>query len=182
MPKKQSRTEISTLEVSMIEEEGTFMTMRSSKRKYPTPTSYEAPVGLPGPSGSHGALPKAAGRLRHEMRRYDVLHDKVRLPGPSGSHGAYYKGRPRSYNPYGDEDAYLVYDEMVAERKAQGREVEGKYRQNFQANHEGLEPSDDECERYDPEEYDEQCDEYGDQCGDPEITWKEQEFVKQEMQ
>jgi hypothetical protein len=53
MPKKQSRTEISTLEVSMIEEEGTFMTMRSSKRKYPTPTSYEAPVGLPGPSGSH---------------------------------------------------------------------------------------------------------------------------------
>ena len=96
MPKKQSRTEISTLEVSMIEEEGTFMTMRSSKRKYPTPTSYEAPVGLPGPSGSHGALPKAAGRLRHEMRRYDVLQ----LPGPSGSHGAYYKGRPRSYEPY----------------------------------------------------------------------------------
>ncbi len=22
------------------------------------------------------------------------------LPGPSGSHGAYYKGRPRSYEPY----------------------------------------------------------------------------------
>jgi hypothetical protein len=103
------------------------------------------------------------------MRRYDVLQ----LPGPSGSHGAYYKGRPRSYNPYGDADAYLVYDEMVAERKAQGREVEGKYRQHFQANHEGLVPSDDECERYDPEEYDEQCDEYGDQCGDPEITWKD---------
>jgi PAS domain-containing protein len=31
-PKKQAKTEISTLEVSMIEEEGTFMTMRSGKR------------------------------------------------------------------------------------------------------------------------------------------------------
>ena len=62
-----------------------------------------------------------------------------------------------------------LYDEMVAERKAQGREVEGRYHQHFQANHEGLEPSDDECERYDPEDHEEQCDEYGDQCGDPEI-------------
>jgi hypothetical protein len=79
-------------------------------------------------------------------------------------------------------DAYMYYDEMVAERKArglydemvaeckaQGREVEGRYHQHFQANHEGLEPSDDECERYDPEDHEEQCDEYGDQCGDPEI-------------
>jgi len=63
------------------------------------------------------------------------------------------------------------YDEMVAERKAQGREVEGRYRQHFQSNHEGLVPSDDECERYDPEDHDEQCDEYGDQSGDPEITF-----------
>jgi hypothetical protein len=66
-------------------------------------------------------------------------------------------------------DAYMYYDEMVAERKAQGREVEGRYRQHFQSNHEGLEQSDDECERYDPEDYDEPCDEYGDQCDDPEI-------------
>jgi hypothetical protein len=73
-------------------------------------------------------------------------------------------------------DAYMYYDEMVAERKAQGREVEGKYRQSSQTNREGLEPSDDEyerydeCERYDPEDHDEQCDEYGNQCGDPEMT------------
>ncbi len=68
-------------------------------------------------------------------------------------------------------DAYMYYDEMVAERKAQGREVEGRYRQHSQSNHEGLEPSDDECERYDPEDHDEQCDEYGDQSGDPETTF-----------
>jgi hypothetical protein len=68
-------------------------------------------------------------------------------------------------------DAYMYYDEMVAERKAQGREVEGRYRQHFQSNHEGLQPSDDECERYDPEDHDEQCDEYGDQTGEPETTF-----------
>jgi hypothetical protein len=45
-------------------------------------------------------LAAAAGRMRHETRRYNALHDKMRLPGPSGSHGAYYKGRPRSYEPY----------------------------------------------------------------------------------
>jgi hypothetical protein len=73
-------------------------------------------------------------------------------------------------------DAYMYYDEMVAERKAQGREVEGRYRQHSQSNHEGLEPSDDEREQYDeyeeydPEDHDEQCDEYGNQCGDPEMT------------
>ena len=45
-PKKQAKTEISTLEVSMIEEEGTFMTMRSGKRKYPPPPP---PIGVPQP-------------------------------------------------------------------------------------------------------------------------------------
>ena len=45
-PKKQGRTEISTLEVSMIENEGTFMTLRSSKRKFPTPPPSN---GLPQP-------------------------------------------------------------------------------------------------------------------------------------
>ena len=167
----------------MIEDEGTFMTLRSSKRKFPTPppsnglpqpmpflaagtpeflawqesfageqltreddevpaepiaasAAPEAPDPEPeqpdgptaptpppqttladpkhfahrlfadyarelaGPSGSQGALPKSAGRMRHDMRRYDALHDKMRLPRPSGSHGAYYKGRPRSYEPY----------------------------------------------------------------------------------
>ena len=66
-------------------------------------------------------------------------------------------------------EMYRCYDEMKAERKAQGRELEGRYRQNFQTNREGLEPSDDECEQYDPEDHDEQCDEYGDQTNDPEI-------------
>jgi hypothetical protein len=166
-PKKQGRTEISTLEVSMIEDEGTFMTLRSSKRKFPTPppstgppqpmpflaagtpeffdwqaafaeeqlpADVEAPEGpitaspepgatdaepeqpdgpehtaaqttladpkhfahrlfadyargLPGPSGSHEALPKSAGRLRHDMRRYGVLY-----------------GRSPSYEPLNDDE------------------------------------------------------------------------------
>ena len=28
------------------------------------------------------------------------------LPGPSGTHGAYFKGRPRSYEPYDDDEFY----------------------------------------------------------------------------
>ena len=43
--------------------------------------------GLPGPSGSHGALPKSAGRQRHEMRRYGVLY-----------------GRSPSYEPLNDDE------------------------------------------------------------------------------
>jgi hypothetical protein len=35
-----------------------------------------------GPSGSQGALPKSAGRMRHDTRRYDALNDKMRLPRP----------------------------------------------------------------------------------------------------
>jgi hypothetical protein len=36
----------------------------------------------------------------------------------------------------------------------------------------GIEPSDDDDdEQYDPEDYDEQCDEYGDQCGNPEVKF-----------
>jgi hypothetical protein len=46
-PKKQGKTEISTLEVSMIEEEGTYMTLRSSKRKYPLPPPSVVPQPMP---------------------------------------------------------------------------------------------------------------------------------------
>ena len=40
-----------------------------------------------GPSGSQGALPKSAGRLRHDMRRYGVLY-----------------GRSPSYEPLNDDE------------------------------------------------------------------------------
>jgi hypothetical protein len=46
-PKKQGKTEISTLEVSMIEEEGTYMTLRSSKRKYQLPPTSVVPQPMP---------------------------------------------------------------------------------------------------------------------------------------
>ena len=36
-------------------------------------------------------------------------------------------------------DAWLFYDDMVAERKANGRETEGRYRQNFQTNRQNFE-------------------------------------------
>jgi hypothetical protein len=141
-PKKQGRTEISTLEVSMIEDEGTFMTLRSSKRKFPTPppstgqpqpmpflaagtpeffdwqaafaeeqlpADVEAPEGPitvspePGatdaePEPEHTAAP-AQTTLADPKHFAHRLFDSG-LPGPSGSHGAYYKGRPRSYEPY----------------------------------------------------------------------------------
>jgi hypothetical protein len=165
-PKKQGKTEISTLEVSMIEDEGTYMTLRSNKRKFPTPPPPVVPQPMPfiaagtpaffdwqaafagvqfddevpaepiaasaapeapdpepeqpdgptaptpppqttladpkhfahrlfadcareqaGPSGSQGALPKSAGRLRHDMRRYGVLY-----------------GRSPSYEPLNDDE------------------------------------------------------------------------------
>jgi len=149
-PKKQNRTEISTLEVSMIEDEGTFMTLRSSKRKFPTPppstglpqpmpflaagtpeffdwqaafaeeqlpADVEAPEGpitaSPEP-GATDAEPEQPDGPEHtaapaQTTLADPKHFAHRLfdsglPGPSGnpsgSHGAYYKGRPRSYEPY----------------------------------------------------------------------------------
>ena len=36
-------------------------------------------------------------------------------------------------------DAWLFYDDMVAERKANGRKTEGRYRQNFQTNRQNFE-------------------------------------------
>jgi len=142
-PKKQGKTEISTLEVSMIEDEGTFMTLRSNKRKFPTPPASVVPQPMPflaagtpeffdwqaayagaqfdnevpaepiaasaapeppdpEPEQPDGPEPTAASA---QTTLADPKHFAHRLfdsglPGPSGSHGAYFKGRPRSYEPY----------------------------------------------------------------------------------
>jgi len=142
-PKKQGKTEISTLEVSMIEDEGTFMTLRSNKRKFPTPPPSVVPQPMPflaagtpeffdwqaayagaqfddevpaepiaasaapeapdpEPEQPDGPEPTAASA---QTTLADPKHFAHRLfdsglPGPSGSHGAYFKGRPRSYEPY----------------------------------------------------------------------------------
>jgi len=127
----------------MIEEEGTYMTLRSRKRKYQlppppvvpqpmpflaagTPEFFEwqaafagvqfddevpaepiaasAAPGAPDPEPEQpdGPEPTAASA---QTTLADPKHFAHRLfdsglPGPSGSHGAYYKGRPRSYEPY----------------------------------------------------------------------------------
>ena len=154
-PKKQGKTEISTLEVSMIEEEGTYMTLRSRKRKYPTPPPSVVPQPMPflaagtpeffdwqaafagvqfddevpaepieasaapeapdpepeQPDGPTAPTPPPQTTLadpKHFAHRLfaDYAREQagpsgsLRLPRPSGSHGAYYKGRPRSYEPY----------------------------------------------------------------------------------
>ena len=54
-PKKQAKNEISTLEVSMIEEGGPSMLLRSGTRKYPhPPPSVSVPQPLPFfQSGTH---------------------------------------------------------------------------------------------------------------------------------
>jgi hypothetical protein len=140
-PKKQGRTEISTLEVSMIEEEGTYMTLRSRKRKYPTPPAPVVPQPMPflaagtreffdwqaawagvqfddevpaepieasaapeapdpAPEQPDGPEHTAAQTTLADPKHFAHRLFDSGLPGPSGSHGPYYKGRPRSYEPY----------------------------------------------------------------------------------
>jgi hypothetical protein len=168
-PKKQGRTEISTLEVSMIEEEGTYMTLRSRKRKYPTPPPSVVPQPMPflaagtpeffdwqaafagvqfdnevpaepiaasaapeapdpapdagvefdnevpaepiaasaapeapdpAPEQPDGPEHTAAQTTLADPKHFAHRLFESGLPGPSGSLGAYYKGRPRSYEPY----------------------------------------------------------------------------------
>ena len=125
-PKKQAKTEISTLEVSMIEQGGTSMLLRSGTRKYPhPPPSVAVPQPMLSPAAPIAALPAseapepqpeqpatlAASMPPALTTLADPKHFAARLfedglPGPSGSHGAYFKGRPRSFEPYDDDELY----------------------------------------------------------------------------
>jgi len=126
-PMKCAEPKNSMFEVSALEAEATFMTMRSGKRKYqPPPPPVGGPQPLPGLNYGLSELfvdeillaaPQAPDLA--PVPPTDHLPPPVlpaQLPGPSGVHGAYLKGRRRSYEAYAQcgSDAESEDDEQNA--------------------------------------------------------------------
>ena len=70
------------------------------------PPSPDAPeLQLQQPATLEASMPPALTTLA-DPKHFAARLFEDGLPGPSGSHGAYFKGRPRSYEPYDDDEFY----------------------------------------------------------------------------
>jgi hypothetical protein len=110
--KKYARPEIFTLEVSALEAGASFMTLRSSKRKYQAPLPGPSVQPQPGPP-LNAPLPNPAVQPQHgpppDTRHEDPKHFAHRLfnlAGPSSSRGVSYQTNREGLLP-SDEDQEL---------------------------------------------------------------------------
>ena len=98
-----------------------------------------------------------------EATLYNELYHEhhLALYHPPDDNEKPHPGIHRNRPPSASEDAKMYYSDMIADCKATGRDPDGRARQHFQLNKEGINVDDDDDDPCGFDEFGEQYDEYG---------------------